>query len=128
MELVLGGVFSELGGVASIGPRAAGWGWELVLLAGGAALIAYSVVAGQAGPGYLGALNLFSFGLLAAVPGEDGASLIGWPLVLIIATIGAVRARPRQRRRRRRRSGPALARSERVAHGRTAAPVGFLSP
>ena len=86
VEVVLGSIFSGLGGVISSAGEV-GWGWELVLLVGGAALIAYSVVAGQAGPGYLGALNLFSFGLLATVPGEDGASLIGWPLVLILATV-----------------------------------------
>jgi hypothetical protein len=65
-----------------------GWGWELVILAAAAALIAYSVAERQAGPGYLGALNLGAFVSLAAGPGEDGPSLIGWPLVLIIVTIG----------------------------------------
>jgi hypothetical protein len=64
-----------------------GWGWELVVLAAAAALIAYSVVARQAGPGYLGALNLAAFVALAAGPGEDGPSLIGWPLVLILVTV-----------------------------------------
>jgi hypothetical protein len=80
------GVFGSISGTsASFG---VGWGWELVVLAGAAALIAYSIVAGQAGPGYLGVLNLFAFVLLAAAPGEDGPSLIGWPLVLIIVTAG----------------------------------------
>ena len=63
-----------------------GAGWELVILAGGALLVVWSVLAAKAGPGYLGVANLFAFAVLAAVPGEDGPSLIGWPIVLVIAT------------------------------------------
>ena len=87
VETLLTSIFGELGAITSPAEEV-GWGWELVLLVGGAALIAYSVVAGQAGPGYLGALNLFSFALLATIPGDDGPSLIGWPLVLILVTAG----------------------------------------
>jgi hypothetical protein len=71
---------SEVGGV--------GVGWELAVLGGGALLIAYSVATAQAGPGYLGVLNLAAFVILAFAPGDDGPSLIGWPLVLILVTIG----------------------------------------
>jgi hypothetical protein len=66
----------------------AGWGWELVVLVGAGALIAYAAAEGKAGPGYLGALNLLAFLSLAAGAGEDGPSLIGWPLVLILVTLG----------------------------------------
>ena len=65
-----------------------GWGWELAVLVGGAALVAYSVTAGTAGPGYLGAANLGLFAILSFGPGEDGPSLIGWPLILILLTAG----------------------------------------
>jgi len=86
-ELIVGAAF---GGVTDLGSPvgSTGWGWELVIFAGSAALIAYAVIARQAGPGYLGALNLLAFVLLAGGPGEDGPSLIGWPLVLIIVTAG----------------------------------------
>jgi len=63
-----------------------GTGWELIVLLGGVVLIAYSVMTAQAGPGYLGVANLIAFGALASTPGEDGPSLIGWPLVLILVT------------------------------------------
>ena len=64
----------------------AGTGWELVLLAGGAALIAYSATFLRSGPGYLGVANLFAFVILAAAASGDGPSLVGWPLVLLLAT------------------------------------------
>ena len=87
VEAILEAAFGGLSGVSSADTEVA-WGWELVLLVGGALLIAYSVLARQAGPGYLGAANLLAFGVLASTPGEDGASLIGWPLVLIVVTGG----------------------------------------
>ena len=64
-----------------------GTGWELVVLAGGAILIGYSVNTAQAGPGYLGVANLLAFAALAASPSEDGPSLIGWPIVLLLITV-----------------------------------------
>ena len=85
VEVLLGAAFGGLSGVSSSDTEVA-WGWELVLLAGGALLIAYSLLARQAGPGYLGAANLLAFAALATTPGDDGASLIGWPLVLIVVT------------------------------------------
>ena len=64
----------------------AGWGWELLILASGFGLIAYSSVDRQPGPAYLGVLALGSFALLdsGAVSG-DPASFVGWPLVLAVA-------------------------------------------
>lgn len=61
------------------------WGWELFILACAFGLIAYAAVDRESGPAYLGVANLLAFLLLAAPPGEDGASLIGWPLLLAIA-------------------------------------------
>jgi hypothetical protein len=69
----------------------AGWGWQLLLLAVGFGLIAYSSVDREAGPAYLGVLNLLAFLALAR---EGG--LLGWPLLLlaIAAALLVVGLRP----------------------------------
>lgn len=79
-------VFSGLGAVLGGGPagHGVGTGWELFLLACGFGLIAYSGVDREAGPAYLGVLVLALFVGIAAPRAADGASLIGWPIVLII--------------------------------------------
>ncbi len=59
-----------------------------MILAGGFALIAYSAWTRQSGPAYVGALNLLAFVLLAGGPGEDGPSLIGWPIVMLVVSAG----------------------------------------
>ena len=75
----------------------AGTGWELVMLGGGAALIAYTATLARSGPAYLGVLNLAAFVLLAGEASDDGPSLIGWPLLLLLGTAAllAVALRPR---------------------------------
>ena len=67
-------------------------GWELVILAGGFALIAYSVWVRQSGPAYLGLLNLTAFALLAYGADEDGPSLIGWPIVMLLVAAALLAA------------------------------------
>jgi hypothetical protein len=91
---LLGGVVSEDGGGES-----AGWGWELIVIGAAFALILYAARERQAGPAYLGALNLLAFVLLAAAPGEDGPSLIGWPLVLLVVAGTLIAAALRDPRR-----------------------------
>lgn len=71
-------------------PVDAAVGWELVILAGASALIAYSVWARQSGPAYLGFLNLTAFVLLAGEATDDGPSLIGWPIVLVLISVAAL--------------------------------------
>lgn len=85
------------GGLFEGGGVEAGTGWELVVLAGGAALIAYTATFLRSGPAYLGVANLFAFVVLAASASDDGPSLVGWPLVLLLATavLLAVALRPR---------------------------------
>jgi hypothetical protein len=63
---------------------AAGTGWELVIVTAGFGLVAYAAVEREPGPGYLGFLTLLLFVLMAGVPGDDGASLVGWPLLLLL--------------------------------------------
>jgi hypothetical protein len=59
-------------------------GWSLVLVAVGFGLIAYAAVDREPGPGYLGFLVLILFALSAGQPARGGASLIGWPIVLLL--------------------------------------------
>jgi hypothetical protein len=77
-------------------PRGVGAGWELFLLACGFGLVAYSAVDREPGPGYIGALVLVLFVLIAGPAGRDGASLIGWPIVLLLMAGGmlAIGLRP----------------------------------
>lgn len=73
-------------------------GWELVLLAFGCGLIAYGAVDRERVPQFLGVAVLAQFAAAAAQPGRDGASLIGWPLFLLLAAAGllALGLRPRR--------------------------------
>jgi hypothetical protein len=77
-----------------------GWGWELVALAQGLALLAYAAAWHEPGPGYLAffALGLFVTGAgVGGVQAIDGGSggdlssptLVGWPLAVGIATVAA---------------------------------------
>ena len=45
---------------SALGDTAVGWGWELLIVAAGFGLIAYSSVDRQPGPAYIGVLNLWS--------------------------------------------------------------------
>lgn len=88
------GFFGDEADVPAGGPV----GWELVLLAFGFGLIAYGCVDRERVPAFLGVLVLGVFFLLAVMPGEDGPSLIGWPIVLLAMAGGllAIGLRPRQ--------------------------------
>jgi hypothetical protein len=65
-----------------------GWGWELLMLAAGFGLIAYSSVDRQPGPAYLGVFILIAFAINASAEiSSQGATLLGWPLVLATAAV-----------------------------------------
>ena len=77
-----------------------GWGWELVSLVEGLALLAYAAVWHEPGPGYLAffALGLFVTGAgvggIEVIDGGSGGdlpspTLVGWPLAVGIATVAA---------------------------------------
>ena len=55
-----------------------------MLLGAGCGLIAYAGVDREPGPGYLGFVVLASFVLIAGPDARDGASILGWPLVLLL--------------------------------------------
>ena len=95
VPIIFGGFLGE--GAEDFAENAA-WGWELVLVAGGFGLIAYSAVDREPGPAYLGVGALALFATLAGLPGEDGASLIGWPILLLLlgGVVTAIALRPRR--------------------------------
>jgi hypothetical protein len=74
-----------------------GWGWELVSLLEGLALLAYAVVELEPGPAYLAffVLGVFTIGasasfggvLVGPESGEDSHTLVGWPLALGVGTV-----------------------------------------
>jgi hypothetical protein len=65
------------------------WGWELLILAAGFGLIAYSSVDRQPGPAYLGVLNLAAFAVITSLGvSRDGATLLGWPIALALIAAG----------------------------------------
>lgn len=76
--------------------RTAAWGWELLVLAVGFGLIAYSSVDRAPGPAYLGVLNLAAFAVITSGGVRGGATLVGWPLMLgaIAALLLVVGLRP----------------------------------
>jgi hypothetical protein len=75
-----------------------GWGWELVTLAQGLALLVYAARQVEPGPGYLAFFVLALFVFTAAAAGEEvliingsepeepSPSLVGWPLALAVGT------------------------------------------
>jgi hypothetical protein len=77
--------------------------WELVIFAAGTALVAYAVGDRERGPAYLGLAVLLAFTAVAGLRSPAGASLLGWPLVLLAiggALLGiAIRPRLRERPR-----------------------------
>lgn len=77
------GVFSDAADGPGTAPGVA-WGWELLIVAAGFGLIAYSSVDRQPGPAYLGVLNLLLFTSLTST-GIERATLVGWPIALALA-------------------------------------------
>ncbi len=69
--------------------------WELELLAVSLALVVYGVRSVTRGPAYVGGFGLFAFIFVVGTdignPDRDG-SLLGWPLVLLIAAVALLAA------------------------------------
>jgi len=66
--------------------------WELVLLAAGLGLAAYAAVDREPGPGHLAFVVLALFVALGGLPGAGGASIVGWPLLLLLLGAAALAA------------------------------------
>jgi hypothetical protein len=80
LEAVLGFVVGGADEVLVNGPQGVATGWQLLLLAVGFGLIAYSSVDREPGPAYFGVANLAAFVAVAA-----RGDFLGWPLFLLLA-------------------------------------------
>jgi len=68
--------------------RGVGWGWELLIVAAGFGLVAYSSIDRQPGPAYFGVANLALFVVLAGVGfTHHDPTLAGWPIPLAVAAV-----------------------------------------
>lgn len=86
--LAIAGSFFDPFGEEEDALAAVPWGWELLILAVGFGLIAYSSVDRQPGPAYIGVLNLIAFTAITSPEVDLGdATLLGWPLVLAGAAV-----------------------------------------
>jgi hypothetical protein len=97
--------FGSLLSVVGPTPSPPGFGWALVILAGGFGLVAYSAVDREAGPGYLGVLVLAIAVLLVGRPNPNG-DLVFWPLFLLLVGLAGVALGLRPRRRLPPEPGP----------------------
>jgi peptidoglycan/LPS O-acetylase OafA/YrhL len=83
-SFVLGALFFGPDGEEPI--TGVAWGWELLIVATGFGLIAYSSVDRQPGPAYLGVINLVAFAIITSLGvTRQGATLLGWPVALALA-------------------------------------------
>lgn len=64
------------------------WFWELVVLVAGCGLVAYGAVDRAPGAAWLGFANLLAFVAVATI--GAGATLLWWPLVLIVLGLGVM--------------------------------------
>ncbi|MFL5843196.1 MAG: hypothetical protein ACJ762_00790 [Solirubrobacteraceae bacterium] len=93
-----GGILGDSAVGTGFSASGGGTGWELVLLAFGFGLIAYGSVDRERVPQFIGVGVLLMFLVQALWPGEDGPSLVGWPIVLLVLALGllVIGLRPRQ--------------------------------
>ena len=78
----------QYGGGFSIAERP-GFGWDVVLLLGSFGLIAYAAADNEPGPGVLGAIALLASVVAVGLPGFE-ATLVGWPLFLLVVGIAGI--------------------------------------
>jgi hypothetical protein len=86
-------------------PASPGFGWAVVILAGGFGLVAYSAVDREPGPGYIGVLVLAIAVFLVGQPNPSG-DLVFWPLFLLLVGLAGVGLGLRPRRRLPPEPGP----------------------
>jgi hypothetical protein len=105
VTVIVGGYLSSGFFILGSGSSGLGWGWELIMLVQGVALLAYAARRLEPGPAYFAFFVLVFFATSAALGGDgaesgvvyegdepetEGASLVGWPLALGIGTVLAM--------------------------------------
>ncbi|HEY2637711.1 MAG TPA: hypothetical protein VGI54_10005 [Solirubrobacteraceae bacterium] len=65
-------------------------GWALVSVVAGFALVAFSALEREPAPGYLGVFVLATFAAVTGAPSSGGASLVGWPLFLLVVGLAGL--------------------------------------
>ncbi|HEX8741742.1 MAG TPA: hypothetical protein VF712_01280 [Thermoleophilaceae bacterium] len=65
-------------------------GWELVLMIGSFWILAYAALRREAGPAWLGAVLLNVSALVAAADDPDDATIVGWPLAMLLLGLAAL--------------------------------------
>jgi hypothetical protein len=80
---------AALGG--GVSAEEVGFGWKAVLLLGALGVLAYGAVRRERGPGYIGVLALLLAIAVIARPDEE-PTIVGWPLVLLLAAGAALAA------------------------------------
>jgi hypothetical protein len=119
LELTFFGSFLTIFGPPPAGP---GFGWAVVMLAGGFGLVAYAAIDREPGPGYLGVLVLAIAVFLVGRP-DPNADLIFWPLFLLLVGLAGIGLGLRPRRRLPPEPGP-----ERTAPTMPFAPTEVTEP
>jgi hypothetical protein len=61
-----------------------GFGWKAILVLGSLAVLAYAAVQRERGPGYIGVVA-FLFAILVVARPRGEATIVGWPLLLLLA-------------------------------------------
>jgi hypothetical protein len=102
LELTFFGSLLSVLGQSLGGP---GFGWALVMLAGGFGLVAYAAIDREPGPGYLGVLVLALAIVLIGRPHFTG-DLLFWPLFLLLLGMAGIGLGLRPRRRLPPEPGP----------------------
>jgi hypothetical protein len=72
-----------------LGQSSPGFGWKIVLLVGSLAVVAYAALRRERGPGFVGGIALLLTIVLIAVPHDD-QTIVGWPLLLLLAAVAAL--------------------------------------
>ena len=95
---LLGGIAARSFGGPQVSLNGGPAGWEIVLLLFGLGLIGYGAIDRERVPQFLGIVVLGLYLYEAFQPGSGGPSLIGWPIILLVAAgaLLAVGLRPRQ--------------------------------
>ena len=105
-------VFASINPLNALGQGSldVGFGWKAILVIGSLAVVAYAVVTRERGPGWIGFVALLLTIIIVANPTSSDRTIVGWPLILLLAAGAAfaigLRERPPSGRSRPRSPRP----------------------